>query len=80
MTNKVCLSDMNPSTHWALTRIVKAQSQVGEALAVPATVDALAEQIISGWIAQTHPELPELWKEREQVDARAEARVNERKP
>ena len=66
-------------TRWALTRIVRAQSQVGEALSVPATVDALADQILAAWIAQTHPELPELWKQREQLDTQAEARVSERK-
>jgi len=78
MTTKLCRSDMKDSTQWMLTRIVRAQSQVGEALSVPATVDALAEQIISGWIVQNHPELPELWKQREELDARAEARVNQK--
>lgn len=67
------------ATRWALTRIVKAQSKAADELAVPETVDALAEKILSGWLEQNFPELLILWENREQLDSQAEARVNERK-
>lgn len=69
-------------TRWCLTRIAKAQAkleEVQDVLHVPSTVDALAELLLTKWLEEHHPELIELYKQREQLDTQAEARVNERK-
>jgi len=60
---------------WKLTRIVKA-TQPTDPMEPNGSVDALAEKILTDWIAQHHPKLAELWDRRQALDTEAETEVS----
>jgi hypothetical protein len=66
------------ATRWKISCIVRARNRMDEGsdgLHVPATVDAFVEELLALWITINHPELDEIWKERQSADDKAAARL-----
>ncbi len=63
--------NVNKRIFWCLLMMVKATNKELGQLDTPATVNKLAEQILSAYIEEHAPGLLELYKEREEIEERA---------
>ncbi len=76
-TYRDCDIKITSAVRWKLGCIVRALNHIDNDndLNVPSSVDAFADKLLAEWITEHHPELNEIWLERESATAKAAARL-----